>query len=355
METSKSSSGGCRVCCNNCWVGWKTVWPPLLVTIVIGFIYTVFMIHNVLPQYERATNGAPKPLDPNDPNDYTPSYGEIITVLISFHVLFFLLLLTFLRSSITSPGYIPTSEPWLNGKFLIPTEKENVVADLLERQTLEEVDAEKYRELLSSLPVVERKMGESDKDRHPGYRFCHKCGLYKPDRAHHCSICKRCVLRMDHHCPWIANCVGFENYKFFLLFLLYGSACAAFVCGAMLRRVIKCFRPVLDTSYFLRADLPVIMGFLLAAFLFLALFIFFLWHMGLVFNSLTTIELREKQNSDKPKVRQQWMIAHQKYDRGSRYSNFLHIFGSWWMWLLPIKSDKAGRDGTYMDVSSIDC
>eukprot|EP00808_Paulinella_micropora_P028464 g25301.t1 len=33
------------------------------------------------------------------------------------------------------------------------------------------------------------------------YRFCRKCNVVKPMRAHHCSVCKRCVLKMDHHCP----------------------------------------------------------------------------------------------------------------------------------------------------------
>ncbi|XP_038856449.1 palmitoyltransferase ZDHHC7-like [Salvelinus namaycush] len=57
---------------------------------------------------------------------------------------------------------------------------------------------------------------------------CPKCCSIKPQRAHHCSICKRCIRKMDHHCPWVNNCVGEKNQRFFVLFTMYIALISAY-------------------------------------------------------------------------------------------------------------------------------
>lgn len=51
--------------------------------------------------------------------------------------------------------------------------------------------------------------------------YCKRCECVKPEGAHHCSTCNRCVRKMDHHCSWVNNCVGERNLKHFVLFLSY--------------------------------------------------------------------------------------------------------------------------------------
>jgi len=153
-------------------------------------------------------------------------------------------------------------------------------------------------------------------------RVCHKCsGAPKPLRTHHCSVCGECVLKMDHHCPWIANCVGFRNHKYFVLFLCYACLGCLFFLIAGVSLLSSAFQREGDLSsnfvFFLCSLIT-------AAFAF-ALLCFSAFHVHLVLSATTTLE------AGGDDTRSPFHLG--------RRANWEAVFGSNpWTWFLPINT-----------------
>lgn len=142
--------------------------------------------------------------------------------------------------------------------------------------------------------------------------FCKKCDKARPYKSHHCSTCQACILKMDHHCPWIANCVGFGNQKFFYQFLFYASlgdflgavGLLTKICdpnfGEMLNRPSRKIN--LNNNLFieilkvLKDPLFIILGFGLCIAMAVAIGFLFLYQTYLILNDSSSIDHKKNQH-----------------------------------------------------------
>jgi len=137
---------------------------------------------------------------------------------------------------------------------------------------------------------------------------------------------------MDHHCPWVGNCIGFYNYKFFMS-MLFSVTLLVNVVWIQTRSLVNVALLSVDAES--EVVFFIVMCFFLAFTLALLVSVFFAFHLYLMMNNYTTIEFCEKR-----KDKEQFKVS--PYNRGF-WHNFQSILGyNPLFWFVPIAPDYAG-------------
>ncbi|KAI9637964.1 Palmitoyltransferase PFA4 [Dioszegia hungarica] len=234
-----------------------------------------------------------------------PWYGSTLSVdmlklLVPFNLLVFMIFWNYRLCIITPPGGVPSG----------------------------------WRPNMTALENMEVKKGSH------GPRYCKTCEHYKPPRAHHCRQCKTCVVKLDHHCPWIANCVGFYNQGHFIRFLLYVVMATSYHLGMLGFRVAA-----LTRDYYYEPTvtdvLMLVFNFAACVPVWLCVGMFSMYHLYLASGNSTTIEGWEKDKV--ATLVRRGKIREIKYPYNIGFlDNIKSVLGPnplLWLWPQPMRGD----------------
>mmetsp|Transcript_53537 Transcript_53537/g.120692 ORF Transcript_53537/g.120692 Transcript_53537/m.120692 type:complete len:389 (-) Transcript_53537:52-1218(-) len=255
--------------------------PVIFVIAIIAGLYTIYTVFHCIPllrDRERHLHG--------------------VALIAVFNVITGFLIICYTLCVFVHPGTIPDKE---------------------EDASWEYVPQDSRAALELGVPSLQETKRSGDR------RHCKWCAKYKPDRCHHCRVCRVCVLKMDHHCPWIYNCVGFRNHKYFFLLLFY----AAIDCHLIAWTMIASVKKSVDSGTPFTTMFLLLFGETLAGFLGALVTVFFTFHLWLAFKAMTTIEFCEKSMK-------RIGYASSAYDR-TFFGNLKSVLGdNVLLWLLPV-------------------
>jgi len=283
---------------------------------------------------------------------YLQNYGTIvfIALLVVYHIILILFIWSWAKTVLTQPWtaderYELTDEEASEYYKLqasgTPEDRNSLLKEIIESRGLTVCQRQDLR-------GGQRRSREAISDE---IRFCRKTNAIKPDRAHYDSMTKKLVLKMDHYCPWVANCIGFNNYKFFVLFLFYAISYCFTIIGITLKpfltvwtnqgqndpnQPITSSQPTNEPAAF---RMQTILVFMVASVFSLSIFFLFSFHCYLVSKNRTTIEVYGA-----PTIRNVGPFKN-AYNVGC-FKNWQQVMGnSMLMWPIPVAYAPRDCDG----------